>query len=616
MLSRHVIDASAHPSPPPWWGRISLLWLMCVPVMVAMYSLCIGIVPHDFWWHARVGGIIASTGRVPTTNIFSSSLPPDAPYVYQSWLAELIFYEILRWGGLAWIVMARSLCVTVAFALMVAASYRRALAVAQDALAEIAASRGLQSETTNLYLSALATPLARLTALGALIALVLAAPSMEVRPQIFSVPLFALFIAALLEWPRWVGCASATPSVPAKARALRLPRSLWRALVPLTGAMLLWANLHGAFCTGLIVIGVFLCGEALYAWWPLAPQRKVTWGTPLPTPALCGLAFLLLLCTLAALINPRGVGIFFYVLRLAGDPPSQKYIGEWQSPTWGNAIHDVFFLSILLLVLLARQLNSASLDSNPTPNGAARYGRYGIRAGELLVLAALAVMTGRNVRSLVWYALLYAPLCSACGTAALVKLRARQWFARNAPLPILPVPSRSLTIVNAGMAGFLLLLIVPELPWVKPYLPLPLTLRERFAPNPAGQFPLGFAGDPPLLLDRLNPVEAVAYLRHHPPRHRLFTDMGYGSYVIWMLYPAQRPAADTRVELYPLPFWDEYFRLSNGPPDAARRLTEQGFSDALLNAGPQAGLIKRLQAAPDWHVVWSQGHAVLLRHKN
>ncbi len=94
------MTAAAEPFPhTPWWGRISLLWLMSVPVAVTAYSLGVGIPPHDFWWHARAGGIIATTGSIPKTNIFCAALPADAPYFYQSWISELLFYRALEWGG-------------------------------------------------------------------------------------------------------------------------------------------------------------------------------------------------------------------------------------------------------------------------------------------------------------------------------------------------------------------------------------------------------------------------------------------------------------------------------------------------------------------------------------
>ena len=49
----------------PWWGRISTLWLLFVPLCITIYSLMLPLGPNDFWYHARAGRVIAETGRIP-----------------------------------------------------------------------------------------------------------------------------------------------------------------------------------------------------------------------------------------------------------------------------------------------------------------------------------------------------------------------------------------------------------------------------------------------------------------------------------------------------------------------------------------------------------------------
>src|SRR5688572_8766704 len=118
------------PNTTPWWGRISLLWLMVAPLCVVIYNLCVPIAANDFWYHARAGSLTATTGHIPTTNTFSAGLAADWPYFYQNWLAELIMYKVLQHGGLAWIVMLRSLCMGLTYVVLVVAIYRRCCRVA------------------------------------------------------------------------------------------------------------------------------------------------------------------------------------------------------------------------------------------------------------------------------------------------------------------------------------------------------------------------------------------------------------------------------------------------------------------------------------------------------
>ena len=40
--------------------------------------------------------------------------------------------------------------------------------------------------------------------------------------------------------------------------------------------------------------------------------------------------------------------------------------------------------------------------------------------------------------------------------------------------------------------------------------------------------------------------------------------MGYGSYLIWALYPDHKVFIDARVELYPLDVWEDYIAINQG----------------------------------------------------
>ena len=53
----------------------------------------------DLWWHLGVGQYIWQTKSIPYTDIFSFTAP-EYPYVYHSWLSELILYLIHKFSGL------------------------------------------------------------------------------------------------------------------------------------------------------------------------------------------------------------------------------------------------------------------------------------------------------------------------------------------------------------------------------------------------------------------------------------------------------------------------------------------------------------------------------------
>ncbi len=579
MSFRANLSASSEPAKAvsmrlnaPWWGRIGLLWLMFVPLCVAIYSLCLPISPNDFWYHARAGSITANTGHIPTTNLFSTGVPLDKPYYNQGWIAHWAFYKILEWGGLAWIVVFRSACMALAYALIPVAAMRRARRVAQSRLT---------GQETPAQLLELENGAARTAACAALLTFAMSALNMDVRPQTFSFPLFALFAFVIYEWPF----------------AARM-RPFYIAFLAL--AMAFWSNTHGAFFTALVVIFATLAGELLHFRRPFR-----LFGERLPMPALRSLGVLAALCVVASMLNPQGAKIFVYVVSLANNAIGKQFIQEWKPPQFHiqewNSI--VFFMSPLLLAWLLWNAQRKSAG------GPAR-SIVGMRAGECLVLAALLIMGVRNVRSIVWYALFFAPACAGILTA--YRLKAGVWWQNAAPSP-----PRAVYVINAVMALLLLSLIVPVLPWIKPELPLPPAYRARFAPTPRGAFPIGFSGEPPLLLENTTPVEAAHFLRQNPPRGRLYNEMVFGSYLMWALYPQTRPNADPRIELYPDQYWLDYLKFQDDPRDAGQILSGEGYSDALLNPKLQKPLIDELSRTPGWKkYIFKSGPAVLFRRES
>jgi hypothetical protein len=564
----------------PWWGRISLLWLMCVPLCVVIYSLCLPISPNDFWYHARAGSITATTGHVPTTNLFSYgwwngiSVPPETPYYNQGWIAHWAFYKVLEIGGLAWIEMLRSACMGAAYALITWAALRRARRVAESQLT---------GQETAAQLLELENGIARVAALGALLTFLMSALNMDVRPQTFSFPLFALFSFAVYEWP-----------FNEKARPF---------LMALLGAALaLWANVHGAFLTALIASWMLVVGESLHG---LRPVPVL--GAPASRKSLLRLGLTAIACTCAAMMNPRGPGIFTYAVKLAGNTINERFIQEWKHPWFDEWNSDLFFFAPFLLAFLlwksAKRANNDAAQDSVAP--------CGVRAGELLALLALLAMGLRNVRAIIWFALFFAPAFSGAFMAAVVNAKLKMKL-QKAP----PEPPRAVYVANAVMAVLLLFLIVPALPWVKPEIPLPPAFHARFAPNPKGTFPVGFSGDPPLLLENSTPVESAEFLRKSPPRGRLYNEMVYGSYLMWALYPRTRPNGDPRIELYPEQYWLDYLDFQSHPQNAGEILAREGYTDALLNPELQKPLIRELSRAPGWRKYsFKHDKALLFRHE-
>jgi len=131
-------------------------------------------------------------------------------------------------------------------------------------------------------------------------------------------------------------------------------------LIGLPLLFLLWSNLHGSFVLGLGVLVLELSLAAL-----VAIRAKVTARAGLHEPLegarerrshlqvsqplrVLDASVLLVTCSLATLVNPHGVGLWSYVVRVTG-ASQLNIIEEWQSPNF----HSVIVLIAIALPALA-----------------------------------------------------------------------------------------------------------------------------------------------------------------------------------------------------------------------------------------------------------------------
>lgn len=489
-------------------GRLplDLLWPLVILAGFGVYVSLIPQPPNDYWWHLKIGELIYTTGRVPTTNLFAWTLPAETPFFYGAWLGELLLYWLYRWGGAALTLCARTGLVLSTFWLMATAARRRSGSWRIAAL---------------------------VLALGALMSL----NNLIVRPQIWSWWPFMVFLLLL--------------------SAFAAGRLSWRWLLLLPPVMAFWVNVHGAFILGFVLLGIFGVGEGLRRLLnhPGARSWK-EWG---------GLALSGALTALAMLVNPRGFEIVRYVIGLMTDPPSQKLIVEWQSPTPGGIANTAFYLSLLILLLVFI------------------YSRYRPTLTEALLLAGFLWLAWSGQRYVIWFALVAMPLLAQ----AIAELGVR---VRWAP------PQRSW--LNTALAGLLFVPVLLVQPWFVEALPLPETYwAQVWRGSEAGP-----------LMDTGTPVGAVAYLRAHPGG-RLFNEMGYGSYLIWAL-PEQGVFIDPRVELYPYEQWLDYIRIGQGTR-ALELLAQYGADRVLLDVKLQDELVRVLENAHEWRKEYADEYAQL-----
>ena len=291
----------------------------------------------DTFSHLAAGEWILAHDAAPRADPFSHSMP-GAPWVAHEWLSEVLLALAFRlggWGGVALITGAATAGAALIVGLRAARELRGAALIATVGLG-----------------------------LGLMTASLLA------RPHMLALPIAAAWSAGLLA---------------ARDRGRAPPL----ALVPL---MIAWANMHGGFIFGLILIGPFAL-EALAE----APA-----GARLATARAWTLFSLAAL--VAALINPYGVEALILPFRLMGIENLSR-ISEWRPQDFSHP--GTMELALLMLIGLAL--------SRP-------FAMPPIRVALLVALIAMALQHSRHQTLLAILApmLLARPIAAAVGGGRIV----------------------------------------------------------------------------------------------------------------------------------------------------------------------------------------------------
>ncbi len=231
----------------------------------------------DFWWHLATGKYIASQHALPDPDPFSYTADDGEPAflgelrvrsfnLTHEWLAQLVWYAVWTVGGFPAVVAWKALLLTFFSGVAGWLSWRRTGSAAAGILAALAGYPIVQFFAAD-------------------------------RPALVSFALVAAF-TLLLERYRERGDRSALYALPVLS--------------------LLWANCHGGFFLGWVVMGAY----ALAAWNDPESKRKPLWTA-------CGAAILL------SGVNPNGFNVVPVLIDYQKSYLTKTLI-EWRRPGfWG-----------------------------------------------------------------------------------------------------------------------------------------------------------------------------------------------------------------------------------------------------------------------------------------
>lgn len=463
-------------------------------IMFAVHVFSDNKADVDLWGNVGFVRALPGSADYHVTNTFSFT-EPDTPWVNHEWLAEYIMHRVYRAFGSAGLLVMKLVLGLGSLGLMV---------------------RALRRDCPNGPLRFLLTLLI-ISTMGY---------GFSTRPHHFTYFMVALLLTLLRSRPH-------------DARTHLLA-------VPVMAAV--WANLHGAFFIGAVILLVHAVAETV----KLVPALRHRRQRTVPLVLFGGV----ILFVAAACINPYGVRLWGFI----GDSGVRlrPYLSEWA--TFNPAEHLVTHMDFVVLV----------------------------------VLVCAAIPFSRTSKDATWTALLYLSLVAA------ILMR------RNIPLFALVAGfSAGKHLDNAGGAAVRRLAgLVPA--WGHAVLLAAFAGTSGFA---AVTFNKTAPLEIEIPAERY-PLQAVAFMKANELEGNAFVFFDWAEYCIWHLYPACRVYMDGRFRsAYSNEAIDRYLTCLYAQAGWREALEAYPTDMALVHIGNPVA--RKLESLPEWVAVYADGPAVL-----
>jgi hypothetical protein len=241
----------------------------------------------DFWWHVRIGRWMVDNGRLPSTDIFTFTVPTHV-WTDHEYLTEILMWLVYQAAGPVGLSLAFGVLTWAAFWILYRQVRRQPWVI---------------------------------VAVGLAIGAVAGSPIWGPRAQMIT------FFLTCLELYWLQGYLSG------RSRTLRY--------FPLV--MVLWANLHGGWVIGFVWLGVALAAELIsWAWNPSNPAHRAH---------VRFLAIITVFSVVAVAATPHGLSLYPYPFQTQGSVAQQKLIVEWFSPDFHQVYLRPFEAMVFLVIV-------------------------------------------------------------------------------------------------------------------------------------------------------------------------------------------------------------------------------------------------------------------------
>jgi hypothetical protein len=485
-----------YPSKPSDSPTLALLrWL--VPLLV-IFLIIRTPNDNDMWWHLRAGQDMLRQHQILTHDQFSFTRA-GVPWINAFWMADIVIFLVYRLGG--FFALSLGAALLVAFTMVIILNHSSG-PIPLRAILILIASFGISAFSA-------------------------------VRPQLFSFLMLALLDFELERTKR--------------SREIRL-----LILVPM---FILWANVHGGYFWGLLLLGAFIIGECV--------DHLTNSDDSLPWNFIGKLTLWGLVTGLSTALNPNGLSLWklpFYTVQV-----SISTIGEWNSPDFHRLdIQPMLWLTFLLIIGLG--FTSKKLAWS-----------------DAFKFLGFAFMSFISQRSIAPFLVVAVPVVSRYLASAMEELKAilpasqnDLGYRRQAP----PVPPRFARFMN----GVLIITLVVACLGRAYYLSRPPEVFSNY------------------------PEKAVQWIKHHKPDGPLFNSYNWGGFLTWSL-PEYPVFIDGRADLYGDALLSSWWDVANGTEKGLKLIDDLKINMVLLEPGWP--ILNKLPAR-GWQVLYVDDTTVLL----
>lgn len=494
--------------------------LLSIVFIFASTLLVQKILGYDVWWHLKTGQYILEHKYVPAKDLYSYSAP-DKEWINHQWLAQVIMYTAYKLSGFKGLILLKTIVYLATFCLLFMLSYKKRYP----------------------FLSIL------LISLGILAV----SHRFLIRPLIFNAFFLSAYLYLLMRY-----------KYDDKKRYIFF--------IPVLH--LFWANIHGGYLTGILLMTLFLMGEGIT--WKL----KISF-LPKDPHCITGkkyrlLFYIFIITCLVTFINPNWIiGALHPITTLSG----VKKMG------W----HQLIMTHISELQPTITKTNILSFVSYP-------YYKWLF----VIVWAALII----NIKRL---QLTHLAVISIFSYFSIIAIRNVLTFA------VVAVP-----IAMFNLDGFLSQIrltaikkiIHSKLLNAALFIPLGIVLFNLSASQFTARYliegkivkSIGFGFN-----EWRYPFNAIDFIQTNNIPGNMFNTYESGGPLIWKTYPERKVFIDGRTDIYTPELFQDYIKMGYENPEIFEKFVKKyDINFALLVHSPPYGekIIKYLFASKEWKLIY------------